>query len=277
VQEEVAEEAAVRAARGTRLTASVAILAFAVAATVAWTPAGSADEVAQKGNLRVTFKGDIAPRRLPRVGVAPIGVEIGGLVSTTDGSEPPQLERVVIAINRHGRLDLRGLPKCRFSDVQPSTTQNAMRACGASKVGHGTFSASVSVPGQTPFPAEGKMVAFNGVYEGQPAILAHVYGTNPVPTSYTLPFVISHAKGTFSTVLTGLLPKVTGRAGFITGIELSLQRRFRAAGEARSYLSAGCPAPKGFPGAVFPLARASFSFAGRGTLSSVLVRNCKAR
>ena len=31
--------------------------------------------------------------------------------------------------------------------------------------------------------AEGKLYAFNGRWHGRPAILAHVYGTKPVPTS----------------------------------------------------------------------------------------------
>jgi hypothetical protein len=43
-----------------------------------------------------------------------------------------------------------------------------------------------------------------------------------------------------------------------------------------SYLSAGCPAPKGFPGAVFPFAKASFAFAKQPSLNSTLTRSCGA-
>jgi hypothetical protein len=42
------------------------------------------------------------------------------------------------------------------------------------------------------------------------------------------------------------------------------------------YISAGCPAPKGFGGAVFPFAKATFDFAG-SQITSTLTRNCKAR
>jgi hypothetical protein len=45
-------------------------------------------------------------------------------------------------------------------------------------------------------------------------------------------------------------------------------------GKRRSYLSASCPAPKGFPGAAFPFARASFGF-GKQTLTSTLTRSCR--
>lgn len=250
--------------------ALAALVALAALAAV------SQAEVAQKGTLRVKFDGDLAPKQLPRQGTRPIAVSIGGKITTTDGSDPPQLRRIAIAINRYGRIDRQGLPACRIEQIQPSTTQNALRACRSSKVGEGVFSANVSIPGQAPFPSRGKVIAFNGTEAGRPVIFAHVYGIDPVPTSYTLPLAIGHAKGTFATTLTGSLPRVTGKAGFVTGIQLTLHRNYRYRGRDHSYLSAGCPAPAGFPGAVFPLARASFSFAGGKTVGSALNRSCKA-
>ena len=161
-------------------------------------------------------------------------------------------------------------------EVQPTTTEDAMAACGESLVGEGSFEAKVLFAEQAPFPSAGKVLAFNGVVDGRPAILAHVYGTKPVPTSFTLPFVLTHARGEFGTVLSASIPQATGSAGYITGLSMKLGRTFSVGGRTRSYLSAGCPAPKGFPGASFPFARASFAFAGR-TLSSTLTRSCGAR
>ncbi len=43
------------------------------------------------------------------------------------------------------------------------------------------------------------------------------------------------------------------------------------------YLVAGCPAPEGFPGAVFPLLRASFRFDDGRSLGSTLNRSCQAK
>jgi hypothetical protein len=48
-------------------------------------------------------------------------------------------------------------------------------------------------------------------------------------------------------------------------------------GRKHSYFSASCPAPKGFPGAVFPFAKASIGFQGGPTLGSTLTRTCKAK
>jgi hypothetical protein len=242
---------------------------FAATATLA------SAEVIQSGSLRVSFDGQITPKRLPRGGAAPVKVAVATKIASTNGKAPPQLREISIAINRYGRLEPKGLPTCEVGDIQPATTEKALEACRGSLVGKGSFTAEVLLPQQSAFPSEGEMFAFNGTYKGRPAILAHVYGTVPAPTSFTLPFVISRAKGTFATVLTASLP--ADAANSVTGIELSLQRRFTYRGKARSYASASCPAPKGFPSAVFSFARASYRFAGGKSLSKTLTRVCKAR
>ena len=234
-------------------------------------------EVVQRDGLRVSFEGGMSPRSLPRTGTAPIAVAFKGTIASTDSSTPPQLRRVTIAINRHGRIDSTGLPLCSVEQIQPATTRNALQVCGDSLVGQGRFSARILLPEQAPFPSNGRIFAFNGTYRGQPAVLAHIYGTRPAPTSTTLPFRISRSAGAFGTRLTASLPQVTSEWGYVTGLEMKLQRRFSDRGKRRSFISAGCPAPAGFPGAVFPLARASYDFEGGVELGSTLVRNCRVR
>lgn len=250
------------------ILATLVLLAFIVSAARA--------ETVQKANLRVSFTGKISPAKLPRSGDAPIAVTVGGTITTTDGVPPPQLQGIEIAINRAGRFDSRGLPSCTYADVQPSTTAAAQAACGPAKVGEGSFAANVVIPEQSPFPSQGKIVAFNGIQKGKPVILAHVYGTVPVPLSYTLVLSMTPGKGTWGTVLRAALPEVTSDVAYITGISLTLNRRFTVDGKTHGYVSAGCPAPPGFPGATFSLARASFAFAGGQTLASTLQRSCRA-
>ena len=232
-------------------------------------------EVAQKGGLRVSVSGNLNPRKLPRTTKVPVAVSFSGRIKTTDGSEPPQLLAIKLALNRRGVLTYRGIPKCRMKHINPSTTREAIMACRSALVGDGTFSANVRFPEQSPFPSVGKVLAFNGRFKGRPAILAHIYGTKPVPTSYVLPFTISRTAGAYGTQLEASLPRVTGDWGFVTGISMRLDRRFRSGGRTHSYLAADCPAPKGFPGAVFPLAKASFVFEGGRTLAPVMNRTCK--
>jgi hypothetical protein len=252
-------------------------LAIAAALTLALTLSTlSHAETIQRAGLRVTVKGELTPQTLPRHGTAPIQVSIATKIAASDGGDPPQLRKIELAINRNGRFDSNGLPKCIERDIQPATTQGALAACGASLIGTGYFSAKVLFKQQVPYPAEGKLYAFSGSSHGKPAILAHVYGKKPVPTSFTFPFVLQKTKGTFGTVLSASFPQVTGNAGYVTGISLKLGKVFKVHGKTHSFLSASCPAPKGFPGASFPLAKATLSFPGK-TLSSTLARECRAR
>lgn len=250
------------------LTAAAIALLLSVLAGVAQA------ELVGEGNLRVSFQSKLSPKALPRVGDAPIAVSVAGRIKTTDGTTPPALRSLQIAVNRHGRLDFRGLPTCKLEDVQPSTTQNAMAACRDALVGTGRFSASVAIPEQSPFPSNGKVLAFNGEEGGKPVILAHVYGTEPVPTSFTLPIRISHAKGKFGTLLSASLPEVGSDAAVVTGISLDLHRNFTSGGQKHSYLSAGCPAPASLSGVLFSLAKATFKFENGQKLSATANRSC---
>lgn len=247
------------------------ILSFAVFSLTALASA----ETIQKGAIRIAFDGAIAPTKLPRDGMAPVSVSVGTRISATKGKPLAQLRKIEIAINSHGKLDSTGLPACEVTDIQPATTQKALEECRPSLIGEGSFSSEVSLSKQASFPSEGKLYAFNGTYRGKPAILAHVYGNQPVPTSFTLPFVITQGKGTFGTTLTATIP--ASEDSFVTAIELTLRRTFSYKGRKRSYAEAGCPAPKGFPGATFQFAKASYAFVGGKQLSSTLMRSCKAR
>jgi DNA-binding beta-propeller fold protein YncE len=237
----------------------------------------SASVVEQRHGVRVSFDGKLTPHVLPRHGTAPVGIVVDAKISATAGEDPPQLRRITIAINRNGRFTSKGLPACRINQIQPSTTDGALAACRRSLVGEGRFSADVKLPEQSPFPSAGKVLAFNGTFNGKPAILAHIYGADPAPTSTVLPFLLRNARGTYGTTLEASLPQATGNWGYVTGLRMNLRRRFTYRGHSRSFLSAGCPAPAGFPSAAFPLAKTSFAFAGSLTLDAVLTSTCKAR
>jgi DNA-binding beta-propeller fold protein YncE len=239
-------------------------------------PTASISEVVQRRGIRVSFGGKLTPRSLPRHRAAPVGILVEAKIAAVGDEAAPQLRRLAIEINRNGHFSPQGLPTCLLDEIQPSTTAGALEACRHSLVGEGHFSASVRLPQQSPFPSEGKVLAFSGRIGGRPAILAHIYGTQPVPTSYVLSFLIRNAKGAYGTVLEASLPQATGEWGYVTGLRMSLRRVFSHRGRTRSYLTASCPAPPGFPSAVFPLARTSFAFAGGTTLISILNRSCKA-
>jgi hypothetical protein len=99
-----------------------------------------------------------------------------------------------------------------------------------------------------------------------------------LPTSYTIPFLIFRGEGGgYGIVLRASLPRFSGRWGYVTAIDLTISRRYRFKGKRRSFISAGCPAPKGLTFVSFRLARASFSFSGGKKLSSTLSGSCRVR
>ncbi len=232
-------------------------------------------ELIERGDLFVNFKGGIAPNALPRTKLAPIAVSVAGTVKTLSGRRPPALRQIKIELNRGGQLDPDGLPRCRYGQLVAVSSEQALAACGDALVGTGTYGAMTAFPEQNTFPSEGRILAFNAVYGGHSAILAHIYGREPASTSRIVVFRIRHTDGTFGTVLSGHLPDSVNHYGYVTGIALRLFRRFEADGRERSYLSAACAAPAGFPSATFPFARASMTFVDGRTLSSTLTRSCR--
>jgi hypothetical protein len=235
-------------------------------------------EKEKQGNLIVSFDGGISPRSLPRTGAAPVAVSVDTTFQTTDGSDPPpQLREIAIAINRKGRVFDRGLPTCRVRQIQPSTNDAARRVCGGAIVGSGHVRVRVGFGSQPPFTFRGTMLVFNAKpVGGKRRLLAQVYGRQP-PSAFVLTFNIVKQKGTFGTVIRTVLPEGARKWAYVTHFDMRLRRLYTYRGKRRSYVSASCSAPDGFPGAVYPFAHAKFSFAGGREVTSTLIRNCDVR
>lgn len=257
----------------TKRVAAVAVLALGCLLVAAVADA----ELVERGNLFVKFDGGIAPTALPRTAKAPIGVRVDGTVRVLSGERPPALRHISIAINRGGVIDTRGLPTCRRFQIEPATSQQALEACGPALVGEGRYLGALALPEQDRFPLQGRVLAFNAVINGHRAILAHVYGSDPVPNSRIIVFHIHQADGTFGTTLSAALPARLNRSGYLKKISLTLRRTFVYRGQKHSYLSAACSAPAGFSTATFPFSKVSMTFADGRKLSSVLIRSCRVR
>lgn len=238
----------------------------------------AAAEPFQQGDLRIVFDAGFVPHALPRDRLAPIDVQLSGTVGTSDGSRPPQLRHISIALNRYGRIDTRGLPTCAADDVESTSSATALSRCRDALVGHGEFGAAVAFPGGSQLPVKGKILIFNSKVGGRPAFLAHVAARNPIEATVVLVFHISHPRsGKFGTVVTAKIPRIAADLGYVTEISLSIGRRYQVGGQRLSLLSARCAAPDGFPGALFSLARGSFVFADGRHLGGAVIRHCAVR
>lgn len=234
-------------------------------------------DVTQEGTLRVAVLGKLRPQLLPRSGSAPISVTVSGRISTTDHSLPPLLKTMRIDLNRHGRIDYAGLPDCDVHRIQPGSSAHALSACRRSLVGSGQFTVDLTLAGQNPYPAKGKLFVFKGTRHGKPVLYGHLYSPRPFATSFVIPFAITTLRdGAYGTRLSAPLPKAMKSWGRLTGIRMTLARRYRAGGARRSFLSSGCPAPGGIL-ASFHLARAFFEFAGGKQVTSKVSDACRGR
>jgi hypothetical protein len=234
--------------------------------------------IVQEHGLRVTVSGGIAPRALPRQHLAPVTARFGGKIEAVDDARPPALSQLSIEVNRVGQLSSRGLPTCSAPRLQQTTTQAALAACREALVGHGSFGASVDFPGAPAIPAEGKVLVFNARVDGRPGMLLHLYGSRPVRAAFVLPFAISRrSEGRFGSVLTTRIPNIASGLGYITRLQIQIGRRYSFRGERRSFLSASCAAPAGFPGGSFELAKMTFSFDDEREVIASLERNCRVR
>lgn len=255
-----------------------AVVPLAVLTALALLAACAAGETVRQGALQVSFGGSVSPSSLPRTGTTPVAVTIRGHVRALGGGPPPSLRRIAIEVNRVGVVDRAGLPTCPLGRLRASSTANALAACRGALVGEGQVSGVIVLPEQAPSPFGGRVVAFNGrLPDGRPAILAHLFTSRPAPLTFVLAFALGHARGTFGTRLVATVPPRTRRTAHITSFSLRLRRVFSVEGERRGFLSAGCPAPEGFPSATFPLVRASYGFVGEKTVADTLVRTCHAR
>jgi hypothetical protein len=229
------------------------------------------------GDITVTFNGGISPQRLPRSGTAPVGVQMGGKIKTSDSANPPVLQQIILDINRNGVIQTKGLGRCSLGKLKNASPAGAKRSCGDALVGRGSVTSRVSLPDQHAFASNGAMLAFNGRYKGHQAVFAQVASGAPLPLTYVIVFVVKKSHGTFGTKLVGTLPEIASSYGHITAFNLSLRRTYRFHGRRMSFASAGCPAPKGFPGAQFPLVQVGYQFEDGTTVSEKLIRDCKVR
>jgi hypothetical protein len=253
-------------AKAALLLAGTALLSLAVPAQA---------ELSREGDLIASFQGGITPKTLPRTGSAPVSVRVAGGVKTAHGLRLPQLRKITVAINKAGRLYDKGLPTCKISTIQPATEAIAKKRCADSIVGDGHVTLVVRLPSQADYISRNNLLAFNGPRKGgNKLILAQIYSKNP-PGAIILTFTVKKHQGTYGNTIQTTLPPYAENWAYMTSFEMNLGRTYTYKGKKRSYVSAACAAPPGFPGALFPFGRASYAFAGGEVLTTKITRSCK--
>ena len=258
------------------ISAKGGILAAIAALSVLGASFASAD-IVQEGNLRISFHGNIAPSKLPRDSMAPVGVQMGAKIKTVDGEKPPRLSTITLDINSHGEIFSKGLATCAFGKLRNATVASAKKVCGDAEVGNGNVTTRIGFPGQGEFSANGPLLAFNAKEKGKPAIFAYVNISGQIQTTFVIKFIVKKTKGTYGTSLVATVPPIASGNGYISAFDLSLKRRYSLRGEKHSYVSASCPLPKGVNVSSFPLVRTTYGFEDGTKVVGVLTKQCKVR
>lgn len=243
-----------------------------MAVALALSSGGQAEVVATHDTV-ISFSSRVFPKKLPRSGIAPVGIEIKGHLKSRTKKEPAPLTGLELAIDRAGKLSTRGLPVCDVSRIDPASSARALKLCGRAQIGHGRIKAQSTFPGQPHRSLNARVLVFNGRLEdGSRAIVLHAFNANP-PVSYVFPLRIAHRPGRYGTVLVANVK--LGRWSRITAFHIVLFRTYRYKGKKRSLLSAGCPAPKGFTVGIARFVQATLFF-GDGKRSLIpVVGSCK--
>jgi hypothetical protein len=257
-----------------KLTVGPTVLLLAIAYL---TVGPAAAEQTGRLDVAVSFNGKISPRQLPRRRLAPVSLELSGSVRPTNGAPPPRLQWIELAFGARGGLDTAGLSICPRARLRNATQRQALERCRVALVGRGEISAEVPLNPAEPILARAGVLAFNGNYDGRPAVWVLANSASP-PVSFVLPFYLHRlATGSYGVLMRSPVRRALGRWPRLRSFEITLGRRYRAAGELRSYLNARCPLPPRLNELSVPLARATYHFAPRPTLTQPIHRFCQVR
>lgn len=232
-------------------------------------------EQSGRAGVVVSLDGSISPRYIPRNRPVPVFLTLAGTIGATESSPPPRLDRIEIAFGARGGLDTTGLPRCPRSRLRNATARQALARCGEALVGRGQISTEVPLDPEKPLLAHAGVLAFNGRSGGHPAVWVHAYSASP-PVSFVLPFHLRRlATGPYGVLLRAPIQSALGRWPRLRSFSITFGRHYRARGRLRSFLSARCPLPPRFSIGIFPLARATYHFAPRPTLTTTILRGCR--
>ena len=154
----------------------------------------------------------------------------------------PSLRNLRLEFDKDGRLSTKGLPVCQPASIAGTTSEAARRICGKAMVGSGTVAASIDQPGLSGVMVRSPLSLFNGPrIGGNATVIAHARQLLPTPQTYVIVITIERlTKGPFSYRASAELPAFAEGTGALIHLEAEINRRYKAGGVERSYVSARC-------------------------------------
>lgn len=214
----------------------VAAFVVAAVASAQWT-------TVRVGSLVFKVDGKLSPAALPAEEFAPSWFRTRGQVATSDGTHPPALREGVFYVDRNSRLDARGLPVCKASQLEARDTKAARRVCGDAIVGEGKGTGEIAFPEQEPILVDSPITLFNGGQGGGVTTLfAHTFITVPVPSAIVVVVKLHDVDaGRYGLKGTVEVPVIAGGSGSVTDFDFTIKRFYGYKGERKSYDLSRCP------------------------------------
>jgi hypothetical protein len=251
-----------------RLTA-VLVLGTVLAVACAGIATAYKPTIVKLGNLELILNGGFSPTKLPKNKLAPIHLNVSGIINTIDGTHPPAMQKVIVETDKNGTINAKGLAKCTIGKLVARETSAALKACKPALVGEGLTDVEVEFAESKPFIAKSKLLAFNaGVKGGTTTILIHAFLKNPVSAAVVTTVKVSKIhNGPYGTKSVATIPVIAGGSGSVKKFSLNFFRMFTFKGKKQSYLLAKCPNGK-------LQAHAEAFFANGDKLTGNFVRPC---
>jgi hypothetical protein len=199
------------------------------------TPRVSGEVAVPLPNLEFTLHSRSAPSKLPADHQVPIALHLGVKIRNRDYSIPPQLRQVQFEGDKHGELDVTGLPTCGRRKLP--TGPPPAKKCADALVGRGYANVLSAFPETTPMNIETELTVYNAGARGEETRL-WIYGylwpiqAGPI---YVPVKVRKVSNGVYGWKAIASVPTIFEGHGSITDLNLTLQKRV---------LAASCPGGK---------------------------------
>jgi hypothetical protein len=219
------------------------LIGTAVALLAALAVGGTASALhLQVGRLLVDASAKVEPSALPEKRNAPVEVTSTVRVSTTDGSAPAGLRKLVLQFDKHGSIDPSSFPKCTAAKLQEKTSDAARAACPKAIVGEGIARAVVTFPGQKPFTISSPLIFFNAPpTAGKPTLIAHAYEKVPVPKALLVPLVVERVhEGRYGYQISVEMPEIAGGYGAAILSKATIGATTKRGGKTVGFVNAHC-------------------------------------
>jgi hypothetical protein len=187
-----------------------------------------------------TFSGSISPSTLPKHSFAPITAKVNLDITSGDSNPPPKMQTATATFDNQVKVNFKGLPVCRPSQLENTDPPAARKACRSSIIGTGFANAKVTFPDQGPIDAPSAVTLFNGApVGGNPQIIIHAYLTIPAPTTFIVPGVLRKIGGGKQQI-TFQVPPIAGGYGTLVHFDTTIGRKFKVGKRKASYANAKC-------------------------------------